>query len=256
MTKLEIKDLCCGYGGENVINGVSVTLDRGEILSVTGPNGCGKTTLLRAACGFIPAASGGVFLDGRPILDFSPKERARHIAMLSQTGAGGEYSDFTVFDTVLMGRYARQNGGILSGASAEDKIAAEKYIAETGLCGLEEKLITELSGGQLQRVFLARTLAQEPDVILLDEPANHLDFKYRIELVALLKKWVSGGKAVIGVFHDLSLAAMVSDRILLMDKGREVICGSTAEVLRSDKLSEVFETDVRKYMQTAAEFWK
>lgn len=256
MTKLEIKNLCCGYGRENIVNGVSLTINSGEILSLTGPNGCGKTTLLRAACGFIPASSGGVFLDGRSVSDFAPKERARHIAMLSQTGAGGEYSEFTVFEAVLMGRYARQKTGLFSEISAEDTAAAEKYIAETGLCGLENKLITELSGGQLQRVFLARTFAQEPDIILLDEPANHLDFKYQTELASLLRKWVRGGRAVIGVFHDLNLAAMVSDRLMLMDKGKEVICGKTTDVLRSDKLSEVFETDVRKYMQTAAELWK
>ena len=248
MPILTAKNITCGYGGDDVIKDVSFTLERGEILALAGENGCGKTTLLRSVCGLIPVRSGGAYIDGKLISDIPLKER--------QTGAGGDYSEYTVMDTVLMGRYARQNGGIFSEASPEDKSAAEKYIAETGLQGLENRLITELSGGQLQRVFLARAFAQEPDVIFLDEPANHLDLKMQTALAEHLRKWVSDGKSVVGVFHDLGFAAAVSDRIMLIKDGRAVLCGKVKEVLQSEELNEVFGTDVRTYMKRIADIWK
>lgn len=256
MPILTVENLTCGYGGGDIVKEASFTLERGEILSLAGENGCGKTTLLRAVCGLIPVKSGEAYIDGKPVSKIPLKERACRIALLSQTGAGGYYSDYTVMDTVLMGRYPRQTGGIFSEASPEDKAAAEKYIAETGLQGLEDRLITELSGGQLQRVFLARTFAQEPDVILLDEPANHLDLKRQTELADHLRRWVSEGRSVVGVFHDLGFAAAVSDRIMLMKDGRTVLCGKTREVLRSNELNEVFGTDVKGYMEKIAQIWK
>lgn len=255
MPILTVKNITCGYGGGDVIRDVSFTLERGEILTLAGENGCGKTTLLRAVCGLIPARSGGAYIDGRLVSEIPLKERACRIALLSQTGAGGDYSDYTVMETVLMGRYARQKG-IFSEASPEDISAAERYIAETGLQGLENRLITELSGGQLQRVFLARAFAQEPDIIFLDEPANHLDLKMQTALAGHLRKWVSEDKSVVGVFHDLGFAAAVSDRIMLINDGCTVLCGETKEVLRSKELNETFGTDVNGYMRKIAEIWK
>lgn len=256
MPILTIKNITCGYGGEDIIKNVSFTLERGEILSLAGENGCGKTTLLRAVCGLIPVRSGGAYIDGKLISQIPLKERACRIALLSQTGAGGDYSEYTVLDTILMGRYARQKSGIFSEASPEDRAAAEKYIAETGLQGLEDRFITELSGGQLQRVFLARAFAQEPDIIFLDEPANHLDLKRQTDLAEHLRKWVSKGKAVVGVFHDLGFAAAVSDRIMLIKDGKNVLCGKTSEVIRSAELNDIFGTDVRTYMKKIAEIWQ
>lgn len=255
MPILTVKSMTCGYGGEDVIRDVSFALERGEILSLAGENGCGKTTLLRAVCGLIPVKSGGAYIDGRLVSEIPLKERACRIALLSQTGAGGDYSDYTVMETVLMGRYARQKS-VFSEASPEDISAAEKYIAETGLQGLEDRPITELSGGQLQRVFLARAFAQEPDIIFLDEPANHLDLKMQTALAEHLRKWAAAGKSAVGVFHDLGFAAAVSDRMLLIKDGKALLCGETGEVLRSEKLNEAFDTDVRAYMKKTADIWK
>ena len=248
MAELKIDNLFCGYGRKDVVKGVSITVPSGEILSVIGPNGCGKTTLLRAAAGLLPVRTGGVYLDGKSVSEMSHKERAKRIALLSQTGTGGDYFDYTVSETVAMGRYARREG-IFSEAAAGDDKAVRDCIETVGLTGLEDELITQLSGGQLQRVFLGRAFAQEPEIIFLDEPANHLDLKYVSGLIDLLKKWVSAGRSIIGVFHDPGLAAAVSDRIMLMNEGQSVLCGSPSEVLKSEKMNQVFETDVGAYMK-------
>lgn len=255
MAVLKIERLFCGYGGKAVVRDVSLEAERGETIAIAGPNGCGKTTLLRALCGYIPVASGEIFVDGVPLTDISQRERATRIAMLSQTGAGGDYFDYTVRDTVLMGRYARHRGGFFSDKPRDDASIAEKYIGEVGLKGYENRLITELSGGQLQRALLARAFAQEPDVLLLDEPANHLDFKSQTELAELLKRFTDSGKTVVGVFHDINFAASVSDRIMLMQDGEKIMCDTVPEVLRSEKLTEVFGADVREYMKKIAALW-
>lgn len=256
MAELKIDGLSCGYGGEDIVRNVSMTVKGGEITAIAGPNGCGKTTLLRAVCGLIPITAGSAFIDGKSVAEMSPKERAREIAMLSQTGAGGDYFGYTVLKTVLMGRYSRQKGTVFSETSREDIAAAEKYIAEVGLNGCEDRPITELSGGQLQRVFLARAFAQEPEILVLDEPANHLDIKSQNELAELLKRFAESGKAVVGVFHDISFAAAVSDKILLMKDGEAIACGKTEDIIGSEKLSEVFGTDIRAYMKRILKIWE
>ncbi len=256
MAELRIEELSCGYGGADIVKNVSLTVKGGGTVAIAGPNGCGKTTLLRAVCGLIPITAGEVFIDGSAAADIPPKERAKKVAMLSQTGAGGDYFGYTVVNTVLMGRYSRQKGSVFSETSGEDIAAAERCIAETGLGGLEDRPITELSGGQLQRVFLARAFAQEPEILLLDEPANHLDIKSQNELSVLLKRFTDSGGAVLGVFHDISFAAAVSDRILLMKDGEAVSCGRTEDIVGSKELSEVFDTDVSAYMKKILKIWE
>ncbi len=256
MAVLELKNVCCGYGGKNVVNGISLTLRPGEIISLAGPNGCGKTTLIRAACGMLPISSGEIYINGKAVSSFSSKERAGLTAMLSQTGTGGDYSDYTVMETVIMGRYAHYSKGLFPEASAKDKAIAENCIARIGLSELKDRLITELSGGQLQRVFLARAFAQEPEIIFLDEPANHLDLKHQSELYDILKNWVAEGRSVVGVFHDLGFAAAVSDRMMLMHDGKSAFCGTPQEAVNSPKLNEVFDTDVKAYMKSISGIWQ
>lgn len=255
MPVLELKNVCCGYGKTDIIKNVSLELEAGEILSLAGPNGCGKTTLLRAACGLLPIRAGEVLIKGKSAASFAPKERAKLTAMLSQTGEGGEYSDYTVMETVLMGRYARMGGKLFAETSEEDIKAAENAIAELELSDLKDRYITELSGGQLRRVFLARAFAQEPEILFLDEPANHLDPKHQTELCRLLQKWKDSGRSAVGVFHDIGYAAAVSDRIMLMQDGKAVLCDEPEKIIGSGKLNDVFETDIAAHMKNMARFW-
>lgn len=250
---LEVKGLSCGYGGDIIVKDVSFSVSDGEILAVTGPNGCGKTTLLRALCGIIPYSGGNALIDGKEIRSMSREELSMNAALLSQTGAGGEYSDFTVRETVALGRYAHSKG---FGSSKADEAAADEYMKMTDTIHIAERTITELSGGQLQRVLLARAFAQEPKLIFLDEPANHLDLKRQIELIGMLKSWSESGKSVIGVFHDLNLAAELSDRIMVMNEGRAELLDSSENVCRSEKLNEIYGFNIREYMLKTLNKWK
>lgn len=250
---LEVKELSCGYGNDTVVKDVSFSVRDGEILAITGPNGCGKTTLLRALCGIIPYKAGSALIDGKEIHSMSREELSMNAALLSQTGAGGEYSDFTVRETVALGRYAKNKG---FGSDKTDEAAAEKYMKKTDTLSFADSVITELSGGQLQRVLLARAFAQEPKIIFLDEPANHLDLKRQIELIEMLKAWAADGKSVVGVFHDLNLAAELSDRIMVMNEGRTELLDSSENICRSEKLNKIYGFDIRAYMQKTLKKWE
>lgn len=250
---LEVKELGCGYGNEIIVKNVSFTVNNGEILAITGPNGCGKTTLLRALCGIIPYIKGNALIDGGELRRMSRSEISSKAALLPQGGAGGEYSDFTVRETVALGRYVRTKG---FGWNSSDEKATEEYMKRTDTLSIAEKPITELSGGQLQRVLLARAFAQEPEMIFLDEPANHLDLKRQIELVGMLRDWAKSGKSVIGVFHDLNLAASLADKIMVMNDGKTALIGAADEICRSGRLNEIYGFNIQEYMHNAFMRWK
>lgn len=250
---LEVCGLSCGYGGKTVVRDISFSVPEGRRLVLLGPNGCGKTTLLRALTGFLPF-TGRVLLDGRELSAMSPRERGRGIAMLTQMTAAS--FSFSVRETVLMGRYPHLGRGVFTTPQAADRAIAEDCLRRLGLWDERDRPITELSGGQLQRVLLARTFAQTPKVILLDEPTNHLDLRYRVELVAELKKWTAEpGRAAVGVFHDLDLALDFADTVLLMEKGGAVYQGD-ADKLAPALLSRVFGLDVPAYMRASLKRWE
>jgi iron complex transport system ATP-binding protein len=250
---LTLNNVSAGYNGLDVVKSISLNVKSNENLSIIGPNGCGKTTLLRAIANILPY-KGDIEINGKSVRKMKHNEISLKIAMLSQTS--GIHFSYSVFDTVMMGRYPHIKDRLLGLPSNEDKVRVMRYLEAVNLASEKNREITQLSGGQLQRVFLARTLAQEPEIILLDEPTNHLDLKYQIELIEYLKEWAAAGcRIVIGVLHDINLAMKLSNNIMLMKNGKIQACGKTDEVIAEDILKEVYEIDVVQYMRESLKKW-
>lgn len=250
---LEVKNVCCGYNGINIVKQVSFNINRGENLCIVGPNGCGKSTLLKAISNLI-SFNGEIKLDGKNINALKRKELATKIALMTQSS--NIQFPYTIFETVALGRYAHLNS-IFSRLSKKDEEVINESLKMVGLLDIKDKLISELSGGQLQRVFLARAFSQDPEVILLDEPTNHLDLRCQIEILDYLKSWAKEkNKIVIAVLHDLNLVQNYGDRVLMLNDGVIKGNGNTKEVLNSNDLEEVYGIDIKTFMVRTLEKWK
>jgi len=249
---LEVRDLFAGYGSGDVIRNISFKAQGGESLCVLGPNGCGKSTLLKSIARVIDCR-GAVVMDGEDIAAMARRELAKKVALLNQSAS--VYFPYTVYETVSMGRYAYLHG-FLKNLSAADEEIINNILIKLDIGDIRNRMIDELSGGTLQRVFLARTLAQTPDLILLDEPANHLDLKHQIELLNFLKAWVKdSNKTLISVFHDLNLARQFSDTAIVLDNGAIAASGNIDEVLNGEVLSGVYGIDIRAFMRESLGKW-
>lgn len=250
---LEVKNLTVQYGNLIIVNDVSFSASEGQWLMIVGPNGAGKSTILKAISQAVPY-SGKVEFDNTNIAKYKSHERAKIIGVLAQSNFIN-YS-FTVQEVIRLGRYAYAPG-IFSRQSEED----ERYIAEaiemTGLGPLLNQSVLTLSGGELQRVFLAQLFAQNPRLLLLDEPTNHLDLLYQKQIFALIKEWLKApGRAVVSVVHDLSLAKAYGKQALLLDKGKIKALGRIGQVLTAKNLDAVYSMDVYGWMRAKLEQWK
>lgn len=251
---LRLVNVKCGYNETEVIKGVSFHVNKGEKVCIIGPNGCGKTTLLKAIAGLIKS-KGEIYLLGTPIRKMKRSEIASKVAILRQNES--VYFSYTVYETVLLGRYLHIKGGIFGGPTKYDKDIVLECLDKVGLADLKDRQINTLSGGQLQRVFLAKALAQEPSLILLDEPTNHLDLKYQIELVEYLKQWTQkDGHTVIGVLHDINLAMHFADKILLLSDGKIAQYGYINKFIDGKLLEEAYHMDIKSYMQKSLKMWE
>lgn len=251
---LSVQNVTAGYDEHDVLHGVSFQVPRGENLSIIGPNGCGKTTLLRTIANIIPFR-GDIQIDNESVKKMNRKRLAGKIALFSQITT--LYFDYSVYDTVMMGRYAKKKQRLLSDFDKSDREAVEQALQAVGLLDIREKSIMTLSGGQLQRVLLAKALVQEPEIILLDEPTNHLDLYFQIELIDFLKDWAKESqKSIIGVLHDINLAVRLSGRILLMNGGKIEAIGTPEQVLVSSVLEPVYKMNVGNYMRESLQIWE
>jgi len=251
---LVLKNVSAGYGGADVIRNISLRVKSNENLLIIGPNGCGKTTLLKTMANLL-SFRGEIEIDGKSIRKMKHRDYSRKIAMLSQSF--GIYFSYTVFDTVMMGRYLHIKDRFLGLPSDEDQEYVMQCLERVHLASEKDREITKLSGGQLQRVFLARVLAQDPEIILLDEPTNHLDLKYQFELVEYLKEWSShSNRAVVGVMHDLNLALRLGTSMMVMKDGEVQAYGQSCDVVTGSLLKNVYEMDVTGYMAESLKMWE
>lgn len=249
---LEVKNLYTGYDKKEIIKNINFEIKRGENLCIVGPNGCGKSTLLKSIANIIEY-KGNIKIDGEEVNSLSRLELAKKIGLMSQITQ--MYFPYTVYETVSLGRYAYSKGAFATLSSEDDEIIIDS-MKKVGIYELKDKMITELSGGQLQRVFLARVFAQNPDVILLDEPTNHLDFKHQIELLENLNEWVKqNNKIVVGVLHDLNLVQYFADKVLILKDGKEVDYGLPQDVLKGLTLNKVYGMDIKNFMINILQKW-
>ncbi len=248
--EIKVKDLRVSYGKTEVLKGIDLTVRPGEKVFIGGANGSGKTTLLRALSGIIPYA-GNVLIDGKEVSSMKRKEVAKLIALMPQTS--DIYFPYTVNETVLLGTYASA-GNSFFGSNAKDIQFAVKCMEDCDVLDLKDRHLDELSGGQLQRVLLARTFAQGSPFLFLDEPGNNLDIKYRAELCDKLNSWAAGktgdiDNTLVAVFHDLEQARRVCTRAVMMKDGKIVFDGGINEGLKPGMLMEVYDYDVASYVK-------
>ena len=234
---LRIEHLSVSYGSRRILHDVSLNVQSGEILALIGPNGAGKSTLIHAVSGVIPAARGTIHTDGHDFHALSPMQRARSLAVVPQ--AVSLPPAFTAWETVLMGRTAYL--GFLGQASPSDEEIARRALQRVAALPLAERRVGELSGGEQQRVLLARALCQSTPILLLDEPTAHLDLQYQVSLMELVHELAHHDQlAVLIALHDLNLAARYSDRIALMVGGVIEAAGAPGEVLTPELISRAY----------------
>lgn len=240
---LEARNITVNYGARLAVSGVSLSLKPGQVTAIIGPNGAGKSTMLRTLNASLQPSAGEVLLDGRALKSYSRRAVAKRIAVVAQEA--DLRFPVTVFEFILGGRYAWAGSSGWGWETTQDLELARAVLRETQLEALSERLMNELSGGERQRAVLARALATEAGVLLLDEPTANLDLAHQATILALVRNRCDQvGTAALVVTHDINLAAAFSDYLLLLKDGRSIGFGRPAEVLLPALLKEVFAVNV------------
>lgn len=239
---LEVEGLWSGYQKKDVLRGVNFAINRGEFLGLIGPNGSGKTTLLRSMSKILAPRRGKVLYQGKDIAEIRAKQLAQRMAVVPQLSVF--HFSFSVEDFVLLGRIPYLPRFYLE--RREDYLAAEEAMDLTETLGFRDRRINELSEGEKQRVVIARSLAQKSELLLLDEPAAHLDIRYQLDVFNLLKQLnVRRGITIVLVSHDLNLASQYASKLILLDKGRIFAEGRPEEVVNEENIQEVYQVRVK-----------
>lgn len=249
---LDVKDLTVSYGSHFSLSNLTFRLEEGDWLMVVGPNGAGKSTLVDCLSGKLDY-QGQIYYHGRKLSSLTAKEKARVIGILRQKNE--VLFDFKVEDLVGLGRYA-YGQGLIPHMTAEDQAAIDQALDLTGLAAYRHRSVMTLSGGEQQRSFLAQVLAQDPQLLVLDEPANHLDLAYQESVFQLIEEWVQEeGRAVLSIVHDLTTAKRYGKSAILLKNGTMHGAGPLSEVLTPQQLNEVYQMDVYGSMKKRAAVW-
>lgn len=250
---LKVENLSVKKGERQILSNISFSLENKAWLMLAGPNGAGKTTLIKAVSqntGY----TGSVMVDNINAASFKPRDLAKYIGVLAQSHYVN-YS-FTVYEVVKLGRYSYSKGFLKSSSEADDeKIKAA--LSAVGMLPLKDRSVMTLSGGELRRTFLAQLIAQDPKIIILDEPANDLDLKYQRLIFDLIAAWIEEtGRCAITAVHDLSLAKAYGTHALLLSEGKLIGSGDTTSVLSRENLNKVYSMDVYEWMDILRSYWK
>ena len=253
MSLLETQDLSVRYGEKTIVDGVTFSLNEGDWLMIVGPNGAGKSTIVNAVSQGVPY-TGEVRVLDQDVRRYRAHELAKLVGVLAQTHAMGY--GFTVGSVVRLGRYAYAPG-LFSGGHTDDDDAVAQALSLTGLTEIVDQNVLTLSGGELQRTFLAQLCAQNPRVLLLDEPPNHLDLVYQKQVFALISEWLkTPGRAVASVVHDLSLARAYGSHALLLDGGKTLAYGKIDGVFSPEHLNRAYDMNVSAWMRGLLAQWQ
>ena len=236
MKKLKVEKLTYDIGGTRILKDITFDVEENTFVGVIGPNGSGKSTMLKSIYGVNKPSRGNIYFEGEDLLKISSKDRAKKIAVLAQE-SGGQF-DFSVQQVVEMGRYPHKN--TLENYSKHDLEIVDRVLYEMKLDNYRERSFNTLSGGEKQRVLIARLLVQESKFIILDEPTNHLDIGHQIEIMNIIKKM---GVTVLSAIHDMNMAAIYCDKLVIMKKGEVITQGSVEETLTSEMLKDLFNVE-------------
>ncbi len=237
---LEVKNLCAGYGGENILHSLNFNLESGKLISVVGINGSGKSTFLKSVSGILTPVSGEVIIDAVSAKELKSAELSKKLAYLPQ---GRDLPDMTVEQMVIHGRfpylsYPRRY-------SSEDYAIAKNAMEKMGVYSLRKRRLSSLSGGMRQKVYIAMALCQDTDYIFLDEPTTYLDISHQLETMKILRSLADEGKGLVTVMHDLVLAFTFSHEVAVLHNGTIVACDSPKALCQTDVIKEVFDIELK-----------
>lgn len=237
---IEIKNLNVSYAKQKVIKDLSLNVDKGKLLSLVGANGSGKSTLIKSVLGIVPVLSGEIFVDKKSSSELSGKELAKKVAYLAQ---GKSVPDMTVEQMVLHGRFPHLS--YPRRYSENDRRIALSALEKTGLSEYRDKNLSSLSGGMRQNAYIAMSLAQDTDYILLDEPTSYLDITHQLRLMQTLRNLSDSGKGIVTVMHDLPLAFIFSDTVAVLQNGKIAVCDTPENICKSGIIKDIFGIELK-----------